>query len=64
MKGNDDDADSSLKKFQIILTHMNSTWEALTFGEDCKTIFKTCDSVLSRLILCCNWFVTLKELNK
>lgn len=63
MKGNDDDADSSLKKFLNILTHMDSSWEALTLGENCETIFKTSDSILTWLILCCNWFVTLKKRN-
>ena len=48
-------------KYINLLTHMNSSWEALTFGQNSESIFKTGDGIFSWGVLSLNWFMTLNK---
>ena len=43
------------------LTHMDGTWEGLTFSEDGESVLETGDGIFAWLIKLFNWFVALKE---
>lgn len=42
-----------------LLTHVDGTWETLTLSQHRESIFQASDSVLVRLVVSLNWFVTL-----